>query len=186
MEKPFEIAFPNGSKARAVQIPCSEGVSDALRELGLSRSRPVLVLVGGAGGLDGADMVLLRPLFTEALARLAEAFDASVVDGGTGAGVMRLMGNARSQTSSTFPLIGVAATGTVSLPGISPTRSGAAPLEPSHTHFILVPGSAWGDEARWLERVAGALASGAPSVTVLVNGGDIAWEDVSRSVQAGR
>lgn len=186
MEKPFEVALPDGSKARAARVSRSEALPAALRELGLSRSRPVMVLVGGAGGLDGADMARLRPLFTETLAPLAEASGASVVDGGTDAGVMRLMGRARAGIGATFPLIGVAATGTISLPGVPPPRPDAAPLEPNHTHFLLVPGSDWGDEAYWLVHAASALSDGAPSVTVLVNGGDTAWEDVSRSVEAGR
>jgi SLOG in TRPM, prokaryote len=186
MEKPFEVAFPNGAKARAVRVRRSEELPAALLELGLGGPRPVLVLVGGAGGLNDADEDRLRPLFTGTLAPLAEASGASVVDGGTDAGVMRLMGRARAGLEAAFPLIGVAADGTVSLPGGPPPRPDAAPLEPHHTHFVLVPGSEWGDEARWLVRVASALAGGAPSVTVLVNGGDVAWEDVSRSVEAGR
>jgi SLOG in TRPM, prokaryote len=109
-----------------------------------------------------------------------------VVDGGTDAGVMRLMGRARAETGAAFPLVGVAAAGTISLPGVPPPRPDAAPLEPNHTHFVLVPGSTWGDEARWLARVASALAAGAPSVTVLVDGGETAWEDAAVSVEAGR
>jgi hypothetical protein len=65
-------------------------------------------------------------------------------------------------------------------------REPAAPLEPAHTHFVLVPGSAWGDEAPWIARVAGAIADGRPSVTVLVNGGEIAWTDVAESTRAKR
>ncbi len=186
MEEPFEVAFPEGSKARAVRVGRSEGLPAALRELGLGHSRPVLVLVGGAGGLEGADMARLRPLFVEALAPLAEALGASVVDGGTDAGVMQLMGRARTETGAVFPLVGVAAAGTISLPGFPPPRPDAAPLEPNHTHFVLVPGSTWGDEARWLVRVASVLAGGAPSVTVLVDGGETAREDAAVSVEAGR
>ena len=43
-----------------------------------------------------------------------------------------------------------------------------------------------GDDAPWLARVAGNLADGLPSVTVLVNGGEAAQEDVAHSVAAGR
>jgi hypothetical protein len=109
-----------------------------------------------------------------------------VVDGGTDAGVMRLMGRARSETRATFPLIGVAAIGTVTLPGASPPRPDAAPLEPNHTHFVLAPGSEWGDDSSWLARSASVLAEGAPSVTVVVNGGEHTWTDVSQSVRADR
>ena len=50
---------------------------------------------------------------------------------------------------------------------------------------MLVPGERWGDESVWLARIANILA-GRASVTLLVNGGDIAWQDAARSVAAGR
>jgi hypothetical protein len=47
-------------------------------------------------------------------------------------------------------------------------------LQKDHTHFILTPGSDWGDEAPWLSRLASVLAGDAPSLTLLINGGAIA------------
>jgi hypothetical protein len=109
-----------------------------------------------------------------------------VVDGGTDAGVMKLMGQARYLTQSHFPLIGVAAKGTVCLPDAEPPPGDFAMLEPNHTHFLLVPGSLWGDEVPWIAQVAGAVAIEQPSLTVLINGGKIAWQDVANSVRVGR
>jgi hypothetical protein len=51
---------------------------------------------------------------------------------------------------------------------------------------VLVPGRAWGDETPWLSATVAALAGPRPSVTVLVEGGDIALADVEASVAAGR
>lgn len=186
VEKPFTLTFPKGLAARGVWVGRPAELPGALRELGLRPPRPTLALVGGAGGMNEFDLARLRLLFEGALAPLAESLGAFVVDGGTDAGVMRLMGQARARTGAAFPLVGVAATGTVALPGTAPSHPEAASLEPHHTHFVLVPGAKWGDESPWLSRVAGALAAGAPSVTVLVNGGEIARQDVSRSIQAGR
>jgi len=151
----------------------------ALAELQLPRASPVLVLIGGADGLDEPGLARLRPFFDDALAPLAGALDACVVDGGTSAGVMDLMGRARAELGGTFPLVGVAAEGTV-------TPTGTAALEPNHSHVVLVPGTGWGDESPWLADVASQLADQSPSVTVLVNGGEIALDDVNRSVEAGR
>jgi hypothetical protein len=117
---------------------------------------------------------------------MAESLGAAVVDGGTDAGVMQLMGQAHHQRNSTFPLVGVAATGTITLPSSSSSRHDAASLEPHHTHFVLVPGSEWGDESPWLARVASELVEGEPSVTIVVNGGETTWEDVKLSVEADR
>ena len=156
----------------------------ALAALGLDRGRPALVLVGGAGDLP--DDQGLGSLFAEIVA-LSERLRSSVVDGGTDAGIMRLIGKARAAAQATFPLVGVAAEGTVVTPGgPTPPAGKDAYLEPNHSHFVLVPGSDWGDEVPWLGRVAEALAGSAPTATVLVNGGDVAWRDVEASVEAGR
>ena len=47
---------------------------------------------------------------------VAERRDAVVIDGGTDSGVMQLIGRARSALGGRFPLIGVAAEGTVLVP----------------------------------------------------------------------
>lgn len=185
-EGALRFAFPEGSEVRAVRVCNPEELPGAVRELGLGGSRPAIVLIGGAGGLDDASLVHLRPLFAEGLAPLAGDLGACVADGGTDVGVMRLMGEARAAAGSRFPLVGVAAAGTVALPGEPLPRPDAARLEPHHSHFVLVPGSEWGDESPWLARVAGTLAGASPSITVLINGGETAWEDASASVASGR
>ena len=124
----------------------------------------------------------------EAMKRLVPALDrwgAAVVDGGTDSGVMRVMGQARDSAGASFPLVGVAAEGTVIVPGTLPAP-GAAALEPHHTQVILVPGDAWGDESPWLSRVATAIAGGKPSLTLVVNGGQITYDDIEHSLRAGR
>jgi hypothetical protein len=187
MANVFSLTFTNGRTACAVEVDRSVDLSDALCRLGLSKPTPTLVLVGGAGGLGDAEMDRLRPLFVEALVPLIGALDAAVVDGGTDAGVMHLIGEAHAEAKATFPLVGVAATGTVVLPDVwPPSSSDVAQLESHHTHFVLVPGSEWGDESPWLSCVASVLAREAGSVTLLVDGGEITWEDVSQSVEARR
>jgi hypothetical protein len=185
LQKPLHLTFPNGRRATAVKVQHPEDLPEALRGVGL-QPRPTLVLVGGAGGLSATDLARLRPLFAEALVPLMQTLGGAVVDGGTDSGVMQLMGRARAEAAAEFPLVGVAAIGTVALPDAPGSGPEAAPLEPHHTQFILVPGSDWGDEAPWISRVASALAHGLPSLTVLVNGGEIAWQDVAHSVDAGR
>jgi hypothetical protein len=152
MEKPFKIAISNGLTAPAIQVQSPEELSTALRELALHCPRPILVVVGGASKLSEADLSRLRLLFVKVLAPLAEELGASVVDGGTDAGVMQMMGQARAETAATFPLIGVTPVGKVALPDRIPSSKVTA-LEPHHTHFVLIPGSNWGDESPWLARV---------------------------------
>jgi SLOG in TRPM, prokaryote len=124
----------------------------------------------------------------EVMERIIPALDrwgAAVVDGGTDSGVMRVMGQIRDAAGASFPLVGVAAEGTVSIPGTLPPPDAAA-LEPHHTQVILVPGDAWGDESPWLAGVATAIADGQPSLTLVVNGGQVTYDDIEHSLQAGR
>lgn len=184
MQTPITIEFDSGRAARAVRFRAEEELEAAVAALGVPRGRPTLVVVGGAASL--ADPDRMRPLFTETLVPLAARLHACVVDGGTASGVMRLLGEARRAAGATFPLVGVAAEGTVAVPGALEATAERAPLDPNHSHFVLVPGTEWGDEVPWLVRVADVLAEGAPSVTVLVEGGDVAWRDVDASILAGR
>ncbi len=185
MEKPFQIAISTGLTAPAIRVQSPQDLSAAMSELGLHSPRPILVVVGGASKMSDGDLSRLRSLFVNVLAPLAEELGALVVDGGTDAGVMQMMGQARAQIAGTFSLIGVAPEGKVALADRDPPDE-VTPLEAHHTHFVLIPGSNWGDESPWLAQVATVLADGAPSVAVLVNGGEIAWKDVSENLGANR
>lgn len=186
MEKPFTYTFTDGHTADVIQVNSFVELSNALQSLGFDSHVPVLVLVGGASGISEADMLRLKQLFITEIAPLVQKLGVAVVDGGTDAGIMRLIGQARTEISATFPLIGVAAIDTVTLCDRPVPRPDAAPLEPNHTHFVLVPGSNWGDESPWLSRIATLLSDGFPSVTLVVNGGEITFQDVSNSVKADR
>jgi SLOG in TRPM, prokaryote len=185
MTTPFSLHFAGSPTAMALHVdqPCE--LPAALAELGLQAPRPVVVIVGGAGGLDPPDLDRLRALFESGLVPVMTRLGATAIDGGTWSGVMRLLGEARSRAGADFPLVGVAAAGTVTLPGQRP-QDDTALLDPNHTHFVLVPGDHWGAEAGWIARVATELAGGTPSITVVVNGGEIAYSDVKRSLDVGR
>lgn len=172
--------------ALAIQVDRVNELPDALKKMGLEEIRPTLVIVGGASGLTQPYFTCLQRLFEEKIVPLAEKLQAYVVDGGTDAGVMQLIGKARLKLGGTFPLIGVAAIGTVILPEMENTFADAAPLEPNHTHFVFVPGNNWGDESPWIADVATILADGSPSVTVLINGGAITLIDASHSIRVNR
>jgi hypothetical protein len=179
------LEFGDGHAARVARPRRFADVAAAVGELGLAGRHRVLVVVGGASGLDEESKERLRPLFSRVLVPVARAWNAMVVDGGTDSGVMQLLGQAVGTEEASFPLVGVAVDKKVTLPGDAESR-GLSALERNHTHFVLVPGSSWGDESPWLARVATEIAAGAPSVTVLINGGEIALQDVANSVAARR
>ena len=180
------LDFGNGHAARVAR-PCQfSDVAAAVAGLGLRVQRPVLAVVGGAAGLDEAGKKRLLALFGHALVPVVVSRQAVVVDGGTDSGVMQLIGRARAAAGVSFPLVGVAAEKTIILPGDDAEPGDRAPLERNHSHFVLVPGSSWGDESPWLSRVATVIAGGAPSATILINGGEIAFQDVAHSLDANR
>jgi len=176
----FKLSLPTGRVAQAVAVDDRAGLQDAIAALGLQGSRPVLVIVGGAGNLEPDDYARLENLFEESLAPLAEELGMVVVDGGTDVGVMQLMGRARAKLGATFPLVGVMPFEKARIPQ-NPSPQAKA-LEPNHTHFILVPGSEWGDESPWIAGVATALSGKSPSATILLNGGNASIVDVRASI----
>lgn len=185
MTAAFDIAFPRGTSARAVEVERPEELDAFARALTRGGTSASIVVIGGAEGLAAGDERRLSPLFRDVLAELAFRFRAAVLDGGTDVGVMRLMGNGRRESGRDFPLVGVAPAALVAVPGRT-APAGTARLEPNHTHFVLVPGERWGDEGPWLERLGTLIGGGTRSATVLVNGGDVARREAERSVAAGR
>jgi hypothetical protein len=182
----FTLDFGTGETARTARVRDESDLPYALEALGLTGPRTVVVVIGGAGGMDDIDAEPLLAVLAEALLPVVIAHDAVVVDGGTDSGVMRMVGRMRDLSLVDFALAGVAAEGTVVLPGQQAAAPGAAQLDRHHSQFLLVPGDEWGDETPWLARVATAVAGPCPSVTVLINGGKISFDDASESLAAER
>ncbi len=132
--------------------------------------------------MDASALSTSAPLF-DAIAPVAERTHAVVVDGGTDAGVMRLMGRARAGSGATFPLLGVAPEGGVKQDAAATDQR--ATLEPNHSHFALVPGDHFGDESGWLAEIAAHLAGGRRFPAFLINGGELSLSDAQKMVEAG-
>ena len=174
-----------GPLPRLVQVSELSDLGAALETLGLRSSRPVLVSVGGAGELAPEHLALIGELLRDHMFPVVERHGAAVVDGGTDSGVMRVFGEARASARAGFPLIGVAAVGTVALPG-KPAGGHTAALEPQHSGVVLVPGDSWGAESPWLADVATELAAGRPSLTLVIDGGTVTYDDVQNSLARRR
>jgi hypothetical protein len=182
---PREILF-GSQRALLTNVAEYGDLAEASSTLGLNPPQPVLVIVGGASGMTAGELVKTKELFDNVLVPYADLHQIAIMDGGTDAGVMQAIGDARSNHNATFPLIGI-----VIEKGIGATilENGQFPssiLEPNHTHFILTPGENWDDTASWISAAAGAFSGNAPALTILFNGGEIAWEDAAESVSAGR
>lgn len=181
LEKHVQATIIKLSECKSSQVleinDWQQVVAADIESIGIQKKRPVIVVIGGASQLSDDIFQQIRGLFVEVLAPIAERLQAVVVDGGTDAGVMRLMGQARTQISGTFPLVGVLPRGLMTLPGEPSQSEQHASLEPNHTHFLLVPGDNWGDESLALAQTATMVSAGAPSIAVMLNGGAITWKD---------
>jgi SLOG in TRPM, prokaryote len=163
-----------------------DDLRSALSAAGILLDRPVLVCVGGAGGMTPDVETEVADLLRRHLVPALDEWGVVVVDGGTDSGLMRSLGLARAEAGAAFQLVGVAAQGTVVRAGDVSGAPHVAELEPHHTHAVLVPGDSWGDESPWVSAVAAAIAGDADSVTLLVNGGAITLDDADLSLAAGR
>jgi hypothetical protein len=164
-------------------------LAQAVEELGLKGGHPVIVLIGGE--IDEQQMEETRQAI-QSIAKTAEAMSAVILCGGTDMGVMAEIGQIRSQNGYQFPLVGVTLEDLVTWPG-GPLETKFLwlgkerwPLESHYSHFILVPGSEFGDESPWIGDAAILLSKGHQSVTILINGGDVSRKDIEVSLENGR
>jgi TRPM family ion channel len=183
----YGIVFPTGITARAVDSPPGCAGPALASALGLAGGRPTIVVNGTATELDpslapGVAAVLGPP----GLAALAATERLVLVTGGTDAGIFSILG--QSVADRSVPLVGVAPRDLVTWPGCGPPgpRPGAIPLEPHHSHFVLVDGAAWGDETPALLALAAALSDGAGSVAVICGGGPVTRNEALGHARAGR
>lgn len=183
------IRFSNQQEAFGIRVTNRSSLSQSLEVLNLPSSSPIIVLVGGADHIEETYMSRIYKA-NQVIAGIAEELKAIILDGGTNSGVMASIGQARVDGGYKFPLVGVAAESLVSWPGKKSSANqndhGGAPLEPNHTHFIFVPGVSWGDESPWISKIATLIAGNNPSLTVLLNGGDISRKDVELSLEVNR
>jgi hypothetical protein len=107
-------------------------------------------------------------------------------------GVMAEIGQIRSRKHYKFPLIGVAPEQLVTWPG-GPRSTKFLwwgykrwQLASHYSHFILVPGSQFGDESPWIVETATVLSKDQRSLTILINGGEVSRKDIQLSLENGR
>lgn len=107
-------------------------------------------------------------------------------------GIMAEIGQIHSKRGYTFPLVGIALEELVTWKdGPASTKkllwgTQRLQLEPHYTHFILVPGSKFGDETPWIGAAAALLSKDRGSVTILINGGEGSRKAVDLSLKEGR
>jgi SLOG in TRPM, prokaryote/SMODS and SLOG-associating 2TM effector domain 1/Protein of unknown function (DUF4231) len=185
--QPQEVVFPiNNNRVKIVQAPPGASASSLVKALGISQPQSVILLLGGADQLDETLKNRLAQLFSRGIARAAADANALIMDGGTQAGVMAIMGQGVADRGRKSSLLGVAPAGKVTFPGRSAVQAGngeSAPLDPNHSHFVLVEGNKWGSETGMLFEIAAVF--NVPVLAILVNGGTVAKDGLLQSVRHG-
>jgi hypothetical protein len=180
--QPQEIVFPNNNVAKLVAALRGTPMASLIESLGISSPKNLILLIGGADKLDEKLTSRLTQLFSRGIARAAADAEALIVDGGTQAGVMQIMGQSIADRGRKSSLLGVAPAGKVTYPGgPSLASDDSAPLDPNHSHFVLVDGKEWGSETETLFELAAAF--NVPVLAILVNGGAIAKDELLQSVR---
>ncbi|NEQ52783.1 MAG: hypothetical protein F6K11_22035 [Leptolyngbya sp. SIO3F4] len=196
----FHYTFPNGQTAYILDVPSNFSHAESLNVLGLKEHSPSMVVIGGASEMSSESKMRVSQLFTKVLAPFAETNNITVFDGGTNAGIIQMMGQARRSIGGSFNLVGIAPKAHAKLPGHSlnldvvlENSEEIFDLEQHHSHFVLVPGfiadgesTCWGSESPWLANCASILAGHYPSITVLINGGKISLSDLELNLLVGR
>ncbi|MCS6836330.1 MAG: hypothetical protein NZ750_09970 [Anaerolineae bacterium] len=183
--QPILIRFDGAHYAPALRVPKDADPLAIVRHFGLLVPRPSIFLSGGASAMSQEDMDRVRVLIEDGIAAFAERHHITVIDGGTEAGIMRMMGRVHAQRGYKFPLIGVAPYGKVTYPG-HPNPKGEAALDEGHTHFVLVEADEWGSESHLLGGLVRAISQKQqPRLGILINGGAIAERDVYMATTQG-
>lgn len=174
--------FPNGRQAPAVRV--DRGIAPAVlaASLELPKCSRLLMISGGAGQMSDEIYTRLEKMFAE-VGKLVRDDGITVIDGGTQAGVMQLMGQALRRAGAAVTHIGV-------LPANAPADSNGTKaeefLEPNHSCFVLVESDTWGDEVDVMYKLAAYLSLHAPSIAMLINGGEVALEEIEKNVEQKR
>jgi SLOG in TRPM, prokaryote len=183
-----EIHFPNGNVAQAILPPVGTCATDLVRALDIPPRNAVIIIAGGASELNEQAHPDLIRLFTRGIAQVAVSTKALIIDGGTQAGVMAIMGQAVAEQQRRSTLLGVAPVGSVIYPGQSNIITGdeIAPLDPNHSYFVLVETDEWGGETDTMYELAKLLSEGCPSFAVLINGGSVTKSEILHNVRQER
>jgi len=178
----FTISFGE-QQAIAVRTTPQATPAEVLAALGLPPYRGVIVIHGGAGAMGRSTIPAVRAFLADAVVPLAQAHGLLIADGATQTGVARLMGEARAAAGATFPLLGVAPLRYVTYPGGPAPSKERYPLNPHHSHFILVEGDGFGVESALL--VGLLRAARVPGFALIVNGGQIVMQEVRAQAAQG-
>ncbi|HEY5891909.1 MAG TPA: hypothetical protein VIT91_01645 [Chthoniobacterales bacterium] len=177
------IPFPSNTRSQAVRVSRDAQPAAIIAALGISQPRAVVCLNGGTAKLDEDLSTRLESILVDGLARVASEESLTLITGATDAGIFSMLGRGVEKWGLNAPLIGVAPDKLVTWPG---KEAGDVPLEPHHTHFVLVEGDDWGDETDEMYALISDLSHDCPFVAVFAGGGQITVREMQTNVAQQR
>src|SRR5215475_4395657 len=105
------VTFTNGNRALVVTAPRDASANAILDGLEIASPSAVILLFGGAAGLDDSRKAHLETLFADGVTPVAAELGALIIDGGTQSGVVAMMGEAVAQRREVCQLLGIAPVG---------------------------------------------------------------------------
>ena len=134
----------------------------------------------------------LQMVFTRGIMSAAEQVQAVVLSGGWDVGPAGYAGRANRDRDYSVPLVAVNCKPKVTWPGdLRPGQRGRLPLQPDHTHVVLLPTDDGAVATKYRFDLAEAIAfdeiekTPLPAVAFVVNGGDAALRETLRCVRKG-
>jgi hypothetical protein len=181
----FTIRFGERRTAKALTVSPDGDPEQVIQHFRLAVPSPAIFVSGGAAGMTDEDYALTEVIVQKAIAPFAQQHGVTLIDGGTNAGVMKMLGDVRQKRRYRFPLIGVAPRLKIEYPGFA-NPAAEAQLHQGHSHFVLVESDSWGKESRTIVDLTRAISQRQqPMLGILINGGKIAEHDIYLATSVG-
>jgi len=165
----------------------SEKQNDLQNDL-LASPHAVVMFNGGTAELEPELHKKLNLILQDGLAQVAVEEKITLITGGTQAGIFALLGDGLGKWGRTAPCIGVCVEKLIrwKQPLLKTVKDKQAPLEPHHSHFVLVDGKKWGDELNTMYTLGQHLSQNCPTLNIYAGGGKICKREMQTAVDQGR
>ena len=186
------IQFYKGNEAQILVVSPKASAKEIISHFDLPKPKALIVLNGGTAKIDALLENRIYDLLSNGLAKYACEREVSIVTGATDAGIFYFLGLGLAQWGRTAPCIGVTVSNLVTwdgrwhLPWGKYSRKNKVPLEPHHSHFILVKEDNWGGETKLMYDFIKAYSEGVLSVAIFIGGGNITKKEMQANVRQGR
>jgi len=176
-----DITFPNGRQATLVETLPSATASELIAKLGLQKSKAVILILGGTDIPNAELQARLLQLFSRGLARAVVENGALIIDGGTKSAAIKALDKALIDGARKVSLLAVVNDSQITYD--ADDASGREVLDSNHTHFVAVKSASSDSEMNTMYGIAEEISQDIPILTMLVNEGSVARDEVVRSVR---